>query len=591
MQNLFDKASLVMVPSGYDNGKLYNIKPEDKSSAFEFERATAATRVDSSGIVETFHPEVTNLLLQSNQFDTTWGTNFAANTPTAGQNGYDGSSNAWLFSKGPYDFAYMYQDVNTSGLQTYSIYAKANTLGIATLYVNGNASNKYAKFNLSDGSVLTTANIITSNTVNVGNGWYRLSITFNDTISRARVYPDFSETNTGSILIQNSQLETGSFATPYIETTTQTVTRQNKANQPRIDYASGEGTLLLEPQRTNLFAYSDDLSRTTNTNQGPGSYNTVTLNYAVSPDGTYTADRLEAYAPTGASYWALRGMIYNTSQVEDYTHSVWLKSNTGTTQNVIFYGRSFQGSQALCEVTTEWKRFDFTGASSVDNYFSYVGTRPEYGSDNNIDVLVWGLQLEQGSYATSYIPTNGQTETRLAESWITKTLNDVTDTSNGFTFFIETSATELTEVGFSDFFAFRISDADDDSIRMEMRSSGSIGVFSEIVGWSTLNDTNPSQFTLGQVNKIAIVVTNNIQKLFVNGVLTSSFTNTITVPTYEHLRIERGFNQAAQMKYGINQMVLFPEALIDEELQGLTSLSADATTFTELANNNGYTIL
>ena len=101
MQNLFDKASLVMVPSGYDNGKLYNIKPEDKGSAFEFERATMATRVNSSGLVETMFPEATNLLLQSNQFDTTWIDTGSVYDLTSGQVGYDGSNDAWLLNKTP----------------------------------------------------------------------------------------------------------------------------------------------------------------------------------------------------------------------------------------------------------------------------------------------------------------------------------------------------------------------------------------------------------------------------------------------------------------------------------------------------------
>ena len=51
---LYDKASLVLIPSQYKEGKLYNIKPLKDS--FEFERGTAATRVNSDGLIERIEP-------------------------------------------------------------------------------------------------------------------------------------------------------------------------------------------------------------------------------------------------------------------------------------------------------------------------------------------------------------------------------------------------------------------------------------------------------------------------------------------------------------------------------------------------------
>jgi hypothetical protein len=104
---------------------------------------------------------------------------------------------------------------------------------------------------------------------------------------------------------------------------------------------------------------------------------------------------------------------------------------------------------------------------------------------------------------------------------------------------------------------------------MEMRTAGTIGIFSQIPNLPTLNDTN--QFVIGQENKIAIVITNNVQKLFVNGVLTASFTNSITLPTFEQLRLERPVSQTAQMKFGIKSMLLFEGELIDQQCIDLTT--------------------
>ena len=83
---LIDKASLLMVPSVYEDGTLYNVLPSgnkapdetgnhngyDQTRAdFTFSRGSnlAATRVNASGLIEKGRE---NLLLQSNQFDTTW---------------------------------------------------------------------------------------------------------------------------------------------------------------------------------------------------------------------------------------------------------------------------------------------------------------------------------------------------------------------------------------------------------------------------------------------------------------------------------------------------------------------------------------
>ena len=95
---LIDKASLLMVPSTYEAGTLYNVLPSgnrapdstDQNSGydqtradFDFDRGSnaAATRVNASGLIEKYRE---NLLLQSNQFDTTWTTGA---TLTSRQNG------------------------------------------------------------------------------------------------------------------------------------------------------------------------------------------------------------------------------------------------------------------------------------------------------------------------------------------------------------------------------------------------------------------------------------------------------------------------------------------------------------------------
>ena len=67
--SIYDKASLVLIPSGTKTSKVYSQKPVNGDGDFTFSRSTAATRVNADGNIE---KETQNLLLQSNTFDTTW---------------------------------------------------------------------------------------------------------------------------------------------------------------------------------------------------------------------------------------------------------------------------------------------------------------------------------------------------------------------------------------------------------------------------------------------------------------------------------------------------------------------------------------
>ena len=124
--SLFDDASLAMIPSAYKDGKLYSVKPTDGSGDFTFSRGSnlAATRVDVNGLIEKGRE---NLALQSNSFSTSpWFLQGSASL-TSGQSGHDGTNNAWLLSKAA-DFSRVEQNIVTSGVWTFSCYAKAGTL-------------------------------------------------------------------------------------------------------------------------------------------------------------------------------------------------------------------------------------------------------------------------------------------------------------------------------------------------------------------------------------------------------------------------------------------------------------------------------
>lgn len=124
---------------------------------------------------------------------------------------------------------------------TISIYAKSNERGHLTFYAaNKDAGGIRVRFNLSDGTstiIGNLANLTVNPSINVGNSWWRLSITI-DGGTGATVPQVVFQTDTGSsfsyagtanygVYIWGAQLEAATFATPYIPTTTASTSRAN----------------------------------------------------------------------------------------------------------------------------------------------------------------------------------------------------------------------------------------------------------------------------------------------------------------------------------------------------------------------------
>ena len=168
--SIYDKASLVLIPSGSKTSKVYSQKPTNGDGDFTFSRSTAATRVNASGNIE---KETQNLLVQSNNFTSIWSVG-AGVTRTSGQAGYDGTNDAWEFEKTAGN-AYVYQPTSVSGVNTFSVYVKAGTLNWVRLQAIDAGNNPNAFFDLQNGVVGVTqgSNYVDSSIESIGSGWYR----------------------------------------------------------------------------------------------------------------------------------------------------------------------------------------------------------------------------------------------------------------------------------------------------------------------------------------------------------------------------------------------------------------------------------
>jgi len=360
---------------------------------------------------------------------------------------------------------------------------------------------------------------------------------------------------------------------------------QSRLNYPMIDgKVVGCPSLLLEPQRTNLITYSEDFTDSSWTKLGAGTASTavVTSNYAISPDGTSNASRLQCDLNGGLTSSANQSLIYDTIVGNgDTTAFIYVKSNTSSSQN--FYLANSLNDRITAVATTEWKKFKLNWNASGNGRTLTIGTRGSTGSDDTLDLLIWGAQVEEGSYATSYIPTNGTTVTRLAETANGAGNSDTFNDSEGVLM------AEMSNIANDGTFKFiSLSDGTlDNVVWIYYRSADNAINFRVLSSASTSFDEIYVAENSTNFNKLALKYKENDFSAWVNGfeVLTDSSGLTFSSETLNTIEFSR--SDDTNHFYGNTKQIQYHNsALTDSELEQLTSW----TSFTDMANGQLYTI-
>jgi len=556
----FEDASLVYIPSAVKNAKTYSIKPTDGSGDLTFSRASNATRVNSSGLVEKVR---TNLITYSQDFTNANWVGFDVSR-TDGQTDPNGGTTAALYT-GLSNFSAITGSFSTasSNLYTASIYIKGTSSGVVSLRVDSGGAAP-------------------QNNISYTTEWQRFTYTFtaNSATSTLAIGNYASFTAGEGIYVAFAQAETGDIATDYIATTSSAVSVGPVSGLPRLDYSGGAScpSLLLEPQRTNDLTYSEqfDNAAWTKVNLSVSANTSDT----VDPTGYYGADKITDDA-TNASHLAVQ---FNQWDTTEKTASLFAKAGTSSK---VFIQNSSTGQGVFADLSTQtlvvspsftgtltaygngWYRITATHTAAAAQTFGiglFTGTSTPVYSGTGSYAYIYGAQVEEGAYATSYIPNLDTIlgVTRAADAASKTGIASLIGQSEG-TLFWEGIAPP------SDTVIMQLEKSSPLCIARFIKSGGNITgqVYIAAIAFNFAASITPA---VGTTLKLALGYKSGSLAFYANGSQIGTSSSSFAGLSLDTLRFADDFGTPSASLNENNQALLFTTRLSNSDLATLTSL-------------------
>jgi hypothetical protein len=560
--SLYDKSSLVLIPSGTKTGKVFSQKPVSGDGDFTFTRASAATRVNADGNIE---KETQNLLTHSGDLTNADWSIVNSATYNGTETDPNGGSKAYSFTGGSTNSAVRQTNSLSGGVYTFSVYLKSPTSAPINIRLDSN-NGTFENYPCA----LTTA-------------WQRFEFYYvhNSSTLSAWIGGGLSWTTGEEVHIAFPQLEQGLVARDYIETTTTAVYGGITDNTPRLDYTDSScPALLLEPLRTNNIAHSEYLVGISAVNA------TTSANETISPDGGNNATKLSALISAPSSQWARYYNIVQPNQKQAL--SIYAKAGNIDDFTITYYDQStgdlfFNYDLGAGSVSAPTGNANYVDADIQDlgnGWYRCIavvnaqaaGTNGQFQVSAGVQrvvqnigdyVYIYGYQWEQNvSYATSYIPTYGSSVSRVDDLFDLRDVqtNGLVTSTQGTMFFHITDIAGTAVV-------YNIQTLNDLSyaLRFVIRQNGYV-IYQRVNNVQTILRST----TLLSLSEWKVAMSWNGTSLItsLNG---TSYVDTIDASIASQLdKIARVNPQAISVT--TNQILVFPTQLTEAELNALTTI-------------------
>lgn len=359
---------------------------------------------------------------------------------------------------------------------------------------------------------------------------------------------------------------------------------------PRVDYSgNSKGSYLLEPASTNLITYSEDFSQSSYALQDASVSSSTTTDptgnqnsFKLIPDNGAGGNR-----SIGNNFTSLTNLhtISCFGKKAEYNY-LMIRTRNGPTNSVMFdldngtfnvnassaafvsakiedYGNDW----FRCSVTLDPSQMNTVGQLFVSLSVGVTGDETNsFSGDGVSGVYIFGAQFEEGSFATSYIPTSGSAQTRLSESASKDGLSSYISSTAGVLY---AEIAYFTNVTSSSYKVISLNNGTSSGNTVLLGFTNTNNIYASVNG-VFISSFNPSDSTT--FFKVAIKYENNSSKLFINGSQVGSTNTSATVPIgLSRLGLDSG-SGTSRFRGRLKGLKVYNTSLTDAELTTLTTI-------------------